>query len=131
MDLEPLKNFINIIRRRKTMEIQLKNGETLILEVTSLMLEYIEDYAGGIEQLLKDAQGQKDKNGYTKRMYATNQLLYAIIASNYDTPLTYRQAVRLVKLEDIENILKFIQENVPSNEKQEKNYNTLDFKHRM
>ena len=113
------------------MEIQLKNGETLILEVTSLMLEYIEDYAGGIEQLLKDAQGQKDKNGYTKRMYATNQLLYAIIASNYDTPLTYRQAVRLVKLEDIENILKFIQENVPSNEKQEKNYNTLDFKHRM
>ena len=114
------------------MEIQLKNGETLILEVTSLMFEYIEDYAGGVEQLLKDAQGQKDKNGYTKRMYATNQLLYAIIASNYDTPLTYRQAVRLVKLEDIEKILEFIKNNVPSNlSSEEQNHNTLEFKHRM
>ena len=110
------------------MEIQLKNGETLILEVTSLMFEYIEDYAGGVEQLLKDAQGQKDKNGYTKRMYATNQLLYAIIASSYDTPLTYRQAVRLVKLEDIENILNFIKENIPS--ASETSFEE-DFKHRM
>lgn len=110
------------------MEIQLKNGENLILEVTSLMFEYIEDYVGGIEQLLKDAQGQKDKNGYTKRMYATNQLLYAIIASNYNAPLTYRQAVRLVKLEDIENILNFIKENIPS--ASETSFEE-DFKHRM
>ena len=110
------------------MEIQLKNGEKIILEVTSLMFEYIEDYVGGIEQLLKDAQGQKDKNGYTKRMYATNQLLYAIIASNYNAPLTYRQAVRLVKLEDIENILNFIKENIPStNQTRFKE----EFKHRM
>lgn len=98
----------------KTLEIQLKNGENIILEVTPLLLEYIEDYEGGIEQLKKDAQGQKDKNGYTKTMYATNQLLYAIIASNYNTPLTYRQAVRLVKLEDIEEIIKFVIENTPS-----------------
>lgn len=73
--------------------------------MTSLFLEYIEDYEGGLEQLKKDAEGQKDKNGYTKTMYATNQILYAIIASNYDEPLTYRQAVRLVKLEDIESIV--------------------------
>lgn len=97
----------------KTLKIQLKNGENIILEVTPLFLEYIEDYEGGIEQLKKDAQGQKDKNGYTKRMYATNQLLYAIIASNYNTPLTYRQAVRLVKLEDIEAIIDFVIENIP------------------
>lgn len=96
------------------MEIELKNGETLILEVSSLLLEYVEDYKGGIEQLKKDAQGEKDVNGYTKRMYATNQLLYAIIASNYDIPLTYRQAVRLVKLEDIDRIIKFINENTPN-----------------
>lgn len=95
------------------MEIELKNGETLTLEVSPLILEYIEDYEGGMEQLKKDAQGQKDKNGYTKAMYATNQLLYAIIASNYNTPLTYRQAVRLVKLEDVERIIKFIIENTP------------------
>ena len=37
------------------MEIELKNGENLTLEVTPLLLEYIEDYEGGIEQLKKDA----------------------------------------------------------------------------
>lgn len=98
------------------MEIELKNGEKLILEVSSLILEYLEDYKGGIEQLKKDAQGNKDINGYTKTMYATNQLLYAIIASNYDTPLTYRQAVRLVKLEDVDRIMQFIIDNTPSEE---------------
>ncbi len=98
------------------MEIELKNGETLILEVSSLMLEYVEDYKGGIEQLKKDAQGNKDANGYTKTMYATNQLLYAIMASNYDMPLTYRQAVRLVKLEDIDRIIQFIINNLPGEE---------------
>lgn len=96
------------------MEIELKNGESLILEVTPLILEYIEDYKGGIEQLLKDAEGNKDENGYTRRMYATNQLVYAIIASNYDIPLTHKQAVRLVKLEDLENIIDFISKNIPS-----------------
>ena len=81
------------------MEVELKNGEKIILEVTPLILEYIEDYEGGLEQ--------------TKTMYATNQILYAIIASNYDEPLTYRQAVRLVKLEDVEKIVEFVIENTP------------------
>lgn len=96
------------------MEIELKNGEKLNLEVTSLLLEYIEDYQGGIKQLKKDAEGKEYKNGYTKRMYATNQLIYAVIASNYDKQLTYRQAVRLVKLEDIEKIAQFVIDNIPN-----------------
>lgn len=95
------------------MEVELKNGEKIILEVTPLLLEYIEDYEGGLEQLKKDAAGQKDEKGYTKTMYATNQILYAVIASNYDEPMTYRQAVRLVKLEDIEKIVEFVIENTP------------------
>lgn len=95
------------------MEIELKNGEKLILEVTPLLLEYIEDYEGGIEQLQQDAQSGKDKDGYSKRMYATNHILYAMIASNYDEPLTYRQAVRLVKLEDVEPIINFVISNTP------------------
>lgn len=111
----------------KTLEIQLKNGEDIILEVTPLFLEYIEDYEGGIEQLKKDAQGEKDKNGYTKTMYATNQLLYAIIASNYNTPLTYRQAVRLVKLEDMERIVKFVIDNIPNIS--ENSDNSKEYKH--
>lgn len=108
------------------MEIELKNGETLILEVSPLILEYVEDYEGGIEQLKKDAGGQKDANGYTKKAYATNQLLYAIIASNYDKPLTYRQAVRLVKFEDIPRIVNFANENIP-----EINNNEIKDRHRI
>ena len=95
------------------MEIELKNGQKMILEVTPLLLEYIEDYEGGIEQLKKDAKGEKDERGYTKAMYATNQILYSIIASNCDEPLTYRQAVRLVKLEDVEDIVNFVIKNTP------------------
>ena len=105
------------------MEIGLKNGEKLNLEVTSLLLEYVEDYKGGVNQLLKDAQGEKNENGYTRSMYATNQLLYAVIASNYDKPLTYRQAVRLVKLEDISRILNFIAENIPDEILEQQNFN--------
>lgn len=108
------------------MEIELKNGEKLILEVTPLLLEYIEDYEGGIEQLKQDAQGGKDKNGHSKRMYATNHILYAMVASNYDEPLTYRQAVRLVKLEDAESILDFVINNTP-----ELKGGVNNFKHRM
>lgn len=97
------------------MEIELKNGEKIFLEVTPLILEYLEDYDGGVEQLKKDARGVKDVNGYTKTMYAANQLIYALIASNYDKPLTYRQAVRLVKIEDVTKIADFVINNIPEN----------------
>ena len=97
------------------MEIELKNGEKIFLKVTPLILEYLEDYDGGVEQLKKDARGVKDVNGYTKTMYAANQLIYALIASNYDKPLTYRQAVRLVKIEDVTKIADFVINNIPEN----------------
>lgn len=112
------------------MEIELKNGEKIILEVTPLTLEYFEDYEYGIEQLIKDSQGEKDETGRTRRMYAVNQLLYSIIASNYDNPLTYRQAVKLVKLEDIDKILDFIIKSVPLNNTMESK-ETTKFKHRI
>ena len=104
------------------MEIELKNGENLTLEVTPLLLEYLEDYKGGFKQLIKDAQGTKNSDGYTRTMYASNHLLYAIIASNYDVPITYRQAVRLVKLEDVEKIVDFVIQNaqtIPNEKKSE------------
>ena len=94
------------------MEIILKNGQKINLEISSLILEYVEDYKGGLKQLLEDAQGKADENGYTRAMYATNHLLYSVIASNYDEELTYRQAIRLVRIEDIEKIVKFVIENV-------------------
>lgn len=97
------------------MEIELKTGEKLILEVTPLLLEYIEDYEGGIKKLREDAEGKKDENGYSRTMYATNHLLYAMIASNYDKELlTYRQAVKLVKLEDVDKVIDFAAKNIPA-----------------
>lgn len=110
------------------MEIQLKNGENLILEVSPLILEYIEDYPGGIEKLRRDAAGEKDENGYTRIMYANNQLLYSIIASNYDEPLTYKQAVRLVKLEDVDKIIDFMANNIPELQLQKTNHNIFNHK---
>ena len=98
------------------MKIELKNGEVLNLEVTPLIFEYLEDYKGGIKKLREDAQGKVDANGYTRSMYAVNQLLYAIVASNYDKQLTYRQAVRLVKLEDIEKIADFVITELPESQ---------------
>lgn len=104
------------------MEIVLKNGETIILEITPLIFEYIEEYEGGLEQLKKDAKLSNDEKTSTKYMYATNHLIYSVIASNYDKPLTYRQAVKLVRIEDMEKIIKFIAENIerPREEMKEK-----------
>ena len=107
------------------MEIELKNGEKITLEVTPLILEYIEDYKGGINQLKKDSEGKLDSNGYTRNMRATNHILYSIIASNYNEPLTYRQAVPLVKFEDVDKIIEFVIKNIPSLN------NNLEPEHRM
>lgn len=90
------------------MLITLKNGQDLELEVNSLILEYIEEYDGGIEQLLKDAKGEKNADGYTKTMYAANHLIYSIIASNYDSEITYRQAIKLVDFKDVEKVVNFL-----------------------
>lgn len=92
------------------MEIVLKTGEKITLEVSSLVLEYLEEYDGGIEQLKKDAKGEKDEYGYSKLMYVTNHMLYSIIASNYNSELTPKQAIRLVKLEDVPKIIEFLYE---------------------
>lgn len=110
------------------MEIELKNGQKLMLEVTPLLLEYLEDYEGGIQKLKEDAKGQLDENGYTRTMYVTNHLLYSAIASNSDEPLTYRQAVRLVRLEDVQKIIEFMIENVPE---LKENKTLSNIKHRM
>ncbi len=94
----------------KQLEIELKTGENLILEVTPLFLEYVQDYEGGIEQLQRDSKSLDE----SKNMYVANQLLYAIIASNYHKGLTYGEAVRLVKIEDMEKIINFINEELPN-----------------
>ena len=96
------------------MEIVLKNGEKLKLELSGITLEYLEEYPGGVEQLKKDKNGEVDSAGNTRRMCAVNQMIYAIVASNYDKPLTYRQAVRLVDVKDYDSICEWIISSIPT-----------------
>ena len=84
------------------MQITLKNGEDIELEITPLLLEYIEEYEGGIEQL------QKDTKSNDRSMLAVNHILYSVICSNYDEPLTYRQAIRLIQINDMYKIADFV-----------------------
>ncbi len=93
----------------KQLEIELRNGEGLVLEVTPLFLEYAQDYEGGIEQLQIDA----NSSNKIANARVTNHLLYTIIASNYKEELSYSEAVRLVKVEDIAKIIGFINEELP------------------
>ena len=42
------------------MNLTLKNGETINLEVGPLFLEYLDDYEGGIEQLIADWKAKEN-----------------------------------------------------------------------
>ena len=95
------------------MEITLKNGEKIKLEISGITLEYLEEYPNGIEQFKKDARGEVDSAGNTRKMSAVNQMIYAVIASNYDKPLTYRQAVRLVDINDYDRISEWVISQLP------------------
>lgn len=88
------------------MTITLKNGKNIDLEWSFLVLEYLEEYEGGIKQLKKDITAQKNL------MKIHNHFLYAIVRANYDEVLTYRQAVSLVNFKDSKKIAKFIQDNL-------------------
>ncbi len=94
----------------KQLEIELRNGENLILEVTPLFLEYAEDYEGGIKKLQEDMKVLEEDS---KGIRVMNHLLYAIVASNHKEELSYGEAVRLVKIEDIARIVGFINEELP------------------
>lgn len=88
------------------MKLELKNGEVIKLEIGILFLEYLDDYAGGAKQVIEDFENK------VNFMYIANHFIYSAIASCYDSPLTYRQALRLIRLQDYEKIIDFISENL-------------------
>ncbi len=83
------------------MNITLKNGKTIKLEFTPIVLEYLSDYEGGIEELKKDIE-----NGNT--MYVANHIVYSILCANLEEELTYKQALSLVNVLDVERIIDFV-----------------------
>lgn len=98
------------------MNLTLKNGETINLEVGPLFLEYLDDYEGGIEQLIADWKAKENL------MYIINFFAYSIIAANYNRPIEKRDSLKLIGIEDLEKISNFISEKLPDIENTTNNF---------
>ena len=88
------------------MDIVLRNGEKIKLDWNPLVLEYLEEYEGGIEQLKKDVE---DKNC---RFRTFNFIIYCVISAVYPRELSYSEAVSLVDINDLDRIVVFIVQHV-------------------
>ena len=86
--------------------ITLKNGKKIELEWSFLVMQYLEDYEGGLKQLKIDMKQKKNL------LKIESLFIYAAVRANYDEKLGYQEAIRLVKMEDINTINKFFEENV-------------------
>lgn len=87
------------------MVITLKDGTNIRLEWNYLVLEYLEEREGSIDAL----EGRIKDFRNTEQMRIANSFVYATIQANHDEVLTYKQAVRLVKMTDYPKIFKFIE----------------------
>lgn len=88
------------------MEIVLKNGEKIKLDWNPIILEYLEEYEGGLEQLKKDIESKEC------RFRTFNFMIYCLISSIYPKELGYREAISLVDVNDYDRIVVFIVQNV-------------------
>ena len=93
------------------MEICLKNGENIKIEISPLYLEYLDDYDGGINKLISDWKQQKNQ------LYITNFFVYAMIASCLSHPINYRDALKMIKMEDFDRVVIYLSENFEKVEK--------------
>lgn len=89
------------------MNIKLKNGSTVNIELGPLFMEYLEDYDGGIQQLFSDWENK------VNTIYIANHLAYAAIASNYNEPIKYRNALKLIGFDEFLKLVDFIGSNIP------------------
>ena len=104
------------------MEITLRNGENITLDWNPIILDYLEEYNGGIAKLKEDIEK------VNCRFLAFNHILYSVVNASYPEELTYRQAVSLVNINDIDKIVDFIVKNVAevkTDNVEEKNENNV------
>lgn len=108
------------------MEIKFKTGEKVNLEWNLLVLEYLEDYDGGLKQLKKDLESKEVP------FKIFNFIIYSFIAAAYPVEIDYREAVSLVNPNDLRKIIDFTIEKINSFEdsKPEKIKNKSIRKHR-
>lgn len=104
------------------MDLILRNGEKITLDWNLIVLEYLEEYEGGIEQLREDIA---DKN---KRFHTFNFVIYCIVSATYSEELSYEEIISLVNINDYEKLIDFITKNINriknTNNEKEKNSNT-------
>ena len=85
--------------------LKLKNGVNIKLEWNFLVLEYLEDYPGGLKGI------EKDMKTHMHEVRVSNYFCYAVISANYDKKVTYEEAIKLIDLKALKRILKFIRDN--------------------
>ncbi len=90
--------------------LTLKNGDKIELQWSFLIMQYLEDYEGGLKQLKKDMQAKKNL------LKIQSLLLYAAVRANYDKKVSYQEAVRLVNVKDLKMINSFFEENLKNQE---------------
>ena len=88
------------------MEITLRNGEKIKLEWNLIVLEYLEEYEGGLEELKKDIESKE------YRFRAFNFVVYCLISAVYKEELSYKEAISLVNINDYDKITTVIVQNV-------------------
>lgn len=88
------------------MIITLTNGVKVELKWSMLVLEYLEQYDGGLSQIKKDMKSK------THQLKLQNIMIYAAIRANYDEPLTYHETIRLFQFKDLNKINSFFEKNL-------------------
>lgn len=87
------------------MKITLRNGDEIELDWNPIVLEYLEEYEGGIKQLKMDIE---DENS---RFRAFNYIIYCMISAIYPKTMSYREILALVCINDYDKIIEFIATN--------------------
>lgn len=90
--------------------ITLKNGAKLELQWSFLIMQYLEDYEGGLKKLKEDMRRKQNL------LKIQSLFIYAAVRANYDETLGYQEAVRLVDMNDINKINKFYEDNFKEQE---------------
>lgn len=85
--------------------ITLKNGKKIELVWSFLIMQYLEEYDGGIKGLKEDMRRKKNP------LKIQNLFIYAAVRANYDEPLSYQEAIRQVDFTDVKKINHFYEEN--------------------
>ena len=95
----------------ETMRIlTLKNGDKIELQWSFLIMQYLEDYEGGLKKLKADMQAKKNL------LKVQSLFIYSAVRANYDKKLGYQEAIRLVNVNDLSLINDFFKENFENQE---------------